>query len=75
MPIHCAAMQGRVDAIQTLLFFDTEGKIKMALDSEAQVSLLKLTALMIIVSLISCYVDASRSRQFGVKNVWAFIIQ
>mgnify|MGYP001793811848 CR=1 FL=1 len=39
MPVHCAAMQGRVDAIQALLFFDTDEKIRMALDCEDQVKL------------------------------------
>ena len=34
MPIHCCAMQGRVDAIQALLFFDTEGSIKRNLEME-----------------------------------------
>ena len=37
MPIHCCAMQGRVDAIQALLFFDTEGSIKRNLEMENEV--------------------------------------
>ncbi|KAJ7381796.1 hypothetical protein OS493_038977 [Desmophyllum pertusum] len=37
MPIHCCAMQGRVDAIQALLFFDTEGSIKQNLEMENKV--------------------------------------
>jgi len=37
MPIHCCAMQGRIDAIQALLFFDTEGSIKRNLEMENEV--------------------------------------
>ena len=37
MPIHCCAMQGRMDAIQALLFFDTEGSIKRNLEMENEV--------------------------------------
>lgn len=34
MPVHCCAMQGRIDAINALVFFDTEGKIRMSLEME-----------------------------------------
>ena len=37
MPIHCCAMQGRIDAIQALLFFDTAGSIKQSLEMEDEV--------------------------------------
>ena len=37
MPIHCCAMQGRIDAIQALLFFDTEESIKRNLEMENEV--------------------------------------
>lgn len=37
MPIHCCAMQGRIDAIQALLFFDTAGSIKQSLETEDEV--------------------------------------
>ena len=37
MPIHCCAMQGRVDAIQALLFFDSEGEIRASLEIESEV--------------------------------------
>ena len=37
MPIHCCAMQGRMDAIQALLFFDTEESIKRNLEMESEV--------------------------------------
>lgn len=37
MPIHCCAMQGRIDAIQALLFFDTEGSTRQNLELENQV--------------------------------------
>lgn len=37
MPIHCCAMQGRIDAIQALLFFDTDGSIKQNLEMENEV--------------------------------------
>ena len=37
MPIHCCAMQGQIDAIQALLFFDTEGNIRQNLDMESEV--------------------------------------
>ena len=37
MPIHCCAMQGRIDAIQALLFFDTEGIIRQNLEMEGEV--------------------------------------
>lgn len=36
MPIHCSAMQGRIDAIQALLFFDTEGIIRQNLEMEGE---------------------------------------
>ncbi|RMX55734.1 hypothetical protein pdam_00015503 [Pocillopora damicornis] len=36
MPIHCCAMQGRIDAIQALLFFDTEGIIRQNLEMEGE---------------------------------------
>ena len=42
MPIHCCAMQGRIDAIQALLFFDTEGSIKRNLEMENEVFNLSL---------------------------------
>ena len=34
MPIHCAAMQGRTDAIKVLLRSDAEDSIAEALDKE-----------------------------------------
>jgi hypothetical protein len=34
MPIHCAAMQGRVDAIETLLKHDQRGLVSEALLNE-----------------------------------------
>ena len=37
MPIHCCAMQGRMDAIQALLFFDTEESIKRNLEMESEI--------------------------------------
>ena len=37
MPIHCCSMQGRIDAIQALLFFDTEGNIRQNLEMESEV--------------------------------------
>lgn len=37
MPIHCCAMQGRIDAIHALLFFDTEGIIRQNLEMEGEV--------------------------------------
>ena len=37
MPVHCCAMQGRMDAIQALLFFDTEESIKRNLEMESEV--------------------------------------
>lgn len=37
MPIHCCAMQGRIDAINALMFFDTEGSIKTSLEMENMV--------------------------------------
>ena len=37
MPIHCCAMQGRMDAIQALLFFDTEESIKRNLEMGSEV--------------------------------------
>ena len=40
MPVHCCAMQGRVDAMQALLFFDTEGSIRQNLAMESQVSII-----------------------------------
>ena len=40
MPIHCCAMQGRIDAIQALLFFDTEGIIRQNLEMEGEVFVL-----------------------------------
>ncbi|XP_048588484.1 uncharacterized protein LOC116619849 isoform X3 [Nematostella vectensis] len=38
MPIHCCAMQGRVDSIQALLLFDSDGHIRRSLDMEDECS-------------------------------------
>lgn len=34
MPIHCCAMQGRIDAINALVFFDTQESIRKSLENE-----------------------------------------
>ena len=34
MPIHCCAMQGRIDGIQTLLDADSDGQIRQELEKE-----------------------------------------
>ena len=34
MPIHCCAMQGRIDGIQALLAADSDGAIRLALENE-----------------------------------------
>lgn len=36
MPIHCAAMQGRIDIIETLFNFDHDYAIEAALSQESQ---------------------------------------
>ena len=36
LPIHCAAMQGRVDVMQLLLRFDTEDKMTKTLNMEEE---------------------------------------
>eukprot|EP00794_Sanderia_malayensis_P010823 gene10823-11975_t len=36
MPIHCCALQGRIDAIKLLLDFDAEGSIRACLNEEAE---------------------------------------
>ena len=53
MPIHCCAMQGRIDAIQALLFFDTEESIKRSLEMENEV--LDKNALMYLLNGLKYY--------------------
>eukprot|EP00795_Rhopilema_esculentum_P016619 gene16619-8048_t len=36
MPIHCCAMQGRIDGIQALLAADSDGAIRLALEDETE---------------------------------------
>ena len=57
MPIHCCAMQGRIDAIQALLFFDTAGSIKQSLETEDEV-------------LEIIYISSSRRNLQVLKFVW-----
>lgn len=54
MPIHCCAMQGRVDAIQALLFFDTAGSIKQSLETEDEKSPPSLPHLSVANDFLDC---------------------
>ncbi|KAL9965899.1 hypothetical protein ACROYT_G029757 [Oculina patagonica] len=54
MPIHCCAMQGRIDAIQALLFFDTEGSIKQNLEMENEKSPPSLLHLSVANDFLDC---------------------
>lgn len=54
MPIHCCAMQGRIDAIQALLFFDTAGSIKQSLEMEDEKSPPSLPHLSVANDFLDC---------------------
>ncbi|KAK2566816.1 Poly [ADP-ribose] polymerase tankyrase-2 [Acropora cervicornis] len=54
MPIHCCAMQGRIDAIQALLFFDTAGSIKQSLETEDEKSPPSLPHLSVANDFLDC---------------------
>lgn len=54
MPIHCCAMQGRIDAIQALLFFDTGESIKQNLEMENEKSPPSLLHLSVANDFLDC---------------------